>query len=97
MTDFLQFPVDSTLLLALNTVGYRTQRRIPASSISPNLSFIIKATVCSLGMTRHQLPVDLSCGKSFFFLSYLNSAVGEGTQLPIAGSTDGAGGDRNLL
>lgn len=69
--------MDSTLLPALNTAGRRTQRRIPAP-LSHSLSFIIKATVCSLGMTRPQLPLDLSCGKNFFFLSCLNSVVGEG-------------------
>lgn len=76
--------MDSTLLPALNTAGRRTQRRIPAP-LSHSLSFIIKATVCSLGMTRPQLPLDLSCGKNFFFLSCLNSVVGEGmmgAQLP---------------
>lgn len=76
--------MDSTLLPALNPGGHRTQRRIPAP-LPCSLSFIIKAMVCSLGMTGPQLPLDLSYGKSFFFLSCLNSVVGEGmmgAQLP---------------
>lgn len=42
--------------------GLQDPEKNPSTPLPCSLSFIIKASVCCLGMTGPQLPLDLSCG-----------------------------------